>query len=76
MNYKELTRKLRVLGCNEIPRRGGGSHRKWLNPATGRGAVIPDWGNRDLKQGTIRGILKQLSIDFDDFEKFDLCLFR
>ena len=69
MNYKELAKKLRVLGCHEIPRRGGGSHRKWLNPATGRGTAIPDWGNRDLKPGTIRGILKQLAIDLGDFEK-------
>ncbi len=69
MNYKELTKKLRALGCNEIPRRGGGSHRKWLNPATGRGTVIPDCGNRDLKKGTTSGILKQLGIDRDDLEK-------
>ena len=69
MNYRELTKKLRTVGCHEIPRRGGGSHRKRLNPATGRGTVIPDWGNKDLKQGTIRGILKQLGIDLEDFEK-------
>jgi predicted RNA binding protein YcfA (HicA-like mRNA interferase family) len=31
--------------------------------------VVPDWGNKDLKQGTIRGILKQLGIDVEDFEK-------
>lgn len=69
MNYRELTKKLRGLGCNEIPRRGGGSHRKWFNPATERGTVIPDWGNKDLKEGTIRGILKQLGIGFEDFER-------
>jgi mRNA interferase HicA len=69
MNYKELTKKLRALGCHEIPRRGGGSHRKWINPAFGKGTVIPDLGNKDLKQGTIRGILKQLSINLDDFER-------
>jgi len=69
MNYKELTKKLRTLGCGEIPRRGRGSHRKWINPATGRGSVIPDWGNKDLKQGTIRGLLKQLGINQNDFER-------
>ena len=69
MNYKELRKKLRALGCQEIPRRGGGSHRKWINRATGRGSVIPDWGNKDLKQGTIRGMLKQLGIDQNDFER-------
>ena len=69
MNYKELAKRLRTLGCHEVPRRGGGSHRKRLNPATGRGTVILDWGNKDLKEGTIRGILKQLAIDLSDFEK-------
>ena len=69
MNYKDLTRKLRPLGCKEIVRRRGGSHRKWINSGTGKGTVIPDWGNKDLKQGTIRGILKQLGIGQDDFEK-------
>ncbi len=29
MSYKELVKKLRLLGCKEIPRRGRGSHRKW-----------------------------------------------
>ena len=69
MNYKELTKKLRALGCHEIPRRSGGSHRKWFNPTLGKGTVIPDRGSKDLKQGTIRGILKQLGIDSDVFEK-------
>ena len=44
-------------------RRGGGSHRKWFNPATGRGTTIPDWGEKDLKAGTISAVLKQLGID-------------
>jgi predicted RNA binding protein YcfA (HicA-like mRNA interferase family) len=35
----------------------------------GKGAVIPDWGKKDLKTGTIRGIVKQLGIDQNDFEK-------
>jgi predicted RNA binding protein YcfA (HicA-like mRNA interferase family) len=69
VNYKELSRRLRDLGCQEIPRRRGGSHRKWLNPDCGRGAVVPDWGRKDLKLGTIRGVLRQLGIDFEDFEK-------
>ena len=36
MNYKEFTKKLRAIGCREIVRRGGGSHRKWFNPLTER----------------------------------------
>lgn len=27
----------------------GGSHRKRINPETGHGAAIPDWGSKDLK---------------------------
>jgi predicted RNA binding protein YcfA (HicA-like mRNA interferase family) len=69
MNYWELTRKLKILGCKELPRRRGGSHRKWINPVSGKGTVVPDWGKKDLKQGSVRGILKQLGIDIKNFEK-------
>jgi len=39
------------MGCREVPRTGDGSHRKWLNPATGQLTVVPDWGGDDLKLG-------------------------
>lgn len=68
MKYREVARKLTVLGCQEIPRKGGGSHRKWLNPATNRSTVVPDWGGKDLKLGTVRGAVRQLGIDWDDFD--------
>ncbi len=55
MKYREVARNLTALGCTEIPRKGGGSHRKWHNPATNRSTVLPDWGGRDLKLGTVRG---------------------
>lgn len=63
MNYRELTKKLLATGCYEIARRGVGSHRKWFNPATGRGTTIPNWGKKDLKAGTISAVLKQLGIE-------------
>jgi len=44
MKYREVARKLTAIGCQELRRRGGGSHRKWFNPATQRATVIPDWG--------------------------------
>ena len=68
VNYREVTRKLAVLGCTERQRRGGGSHRKWFNPKSRRGTVLPDWGGRDLKTGTIRNAIRQLDIDWRDFE--------
>ena len=69
MKYRELAKRLKALGCQEIKRRGKGSHRKWINPASGKGTVIPDWGGRDLKEGTLRAILKQLEIDPAEWEK-------
>ena len=69
MKYREAARKLRALGCEELPRRSGGSHRKWHNPAIGRIAPVPDWGNKDLKVGTLRAIVKQLGLAWEDFQQ-------
>ncbi len=69
MRYKEVAGKLLALGCIEFPRLSGGSHRKWMNPLNNRGVVIPDWGSRDLKTGTLRHAIKQLGIDWADFMK-------
>ena len=63
MRYREVAAKLAALGCREIPRKGGGSHRKWMNPATNRATVVPDWGSKDLKLGTIRAGVRQLGLD-------------
>ncbi|WP_020468928.1 type II toxin-antitoxin system HicA family toxin [Zavarzinella formosa] len=68
MIYREVARKLRILHCVEIPRSGGGSHRKWLNPVTNQSTVIPDHGGRDLKQGTLRAVIRQLGLEWSDFE--------
>jgi predicted RNA binding protein YcfA (HicA-like mRNA interferase family) len=68
MRYREVARKLRTLGCKELPRRGGGSHRKWYNPLTGRATVVPDWSGKDLKLGTIRAALRQLGIEWSAFD--------
>ena len=68
MRYREVERKLRKLGCIEL-KSSGGSHRKWINPALGRGAPVPDWGSKDLKTGTLRAAIKQLGLDWNEFEK-------
>jgi mRNA interferase HicA len=67
MTYREIGQKLKNLGCQEVPRRGSGSHRKWFNPKSQRIATVPDWGSRDLKTGTVRAAIKQLGIDWTDF---------
>ena len=68
MKYREVARKLTALGCEELRRRGGGSHRKWHNPANGMSTTVPDWGSRDLKRGTIRAAVRQLGLDPQEFE--------
>ena len=69
MKYREVAKKLTSLGCQELLRTGDGSHRKWLNPATDRITVVPDWGADDLKPGTIRGVVRQLGLVWDDFKR-------
>ncbi|MYD73828.1 MAG: type II toxin-antitoxin system HicA family toxin [Chloroflexi bacterium] len=68
MTYRQLSRKLRALGC-EFDRQARGSHVLWRNPATGTKASIPDWGSKDLKAGTISAILRDLRISRSDFER-------
>ena len=68
MKYREVASKLRRLGCQELSRRSNGSHRKWFNPATGHATVLPDWGAKDLKEGTLRAALRQLGIEWKTFE--------
>ena len=68
MTYRKAVRKLEKLGCFEMPRKGGGDHRKWHNPSTNRTTVLPDWGNRDLKTGTLHAAVKQLGIHWEDFD--------
>jgi mRNA interferase HicA len=68
MRYRDVARKLLALGCQELPRRGGGSHRKWLNPASGQATVVPDWGSKDLKGGTVRAAVRQLGLEWPRFE--------
>ncbi|MEQ1605211.1 MAG: type II toxin-antitoxin system HicA family toxin [Pyrinomonadaceae bacterium] len=69
MKYKEVAKKLRKLGCEDVSRRGGGSHRKWHNPSRKTKAIVPDWGSKDLKVGTLRSAVKDLGFDWEEFEQ-------
>lgn len=69
MIYREAARKLSVLGCQEIPRRGGGTHRKWSNPAIKRSTVLPDHSGRDFKLDTLRAAVRQLGLDWSAFQQ-------
>ena len=69
MRYRELARKLHKSGCEEIVRSGHWSHRKWHNPATGGYAPVPDWGDKDLKIGTVRHIVRLLGLGWDEYKR-------
>jgi predicted RNA binding protein YcfA (HicA-like mRNA interferase family) len=66
MNYRQLARRLKELGCEEL-RQAKGSHRYWRNLANGNVTAVPDWGGKDLAPGTVRSIIRQLRINRRDF---------
>ncbi|MBI4772275.1 MAG: type II toxin-antitoxin system HicA family toxin [Chloroflexi bacterium] len=66
MKYRDLARRLRELGCEELAG-GRGSHRKWHNPVTDRVTVVPDWGASDLAPGTVRAVIRELGITRQEF---------
>jgi predicted RNA binding protein YcfA (HicA-like mRNA interferase family) len=68
MRYRELTRKLRRLGC-EFDRQARGDHEVWFNPVNRQRTTVPNWGSRDLPAGTLRGIIRDLGITRDDFDR-------
>ena len=63
-SYLEVTQKMRRLGF-EFYRSAKGDHEIWLNPVTRLKTTIPH--HREIKEGTLRNILKQAGIDVDDF---------
>ena len=67
MTYRELTRKLRRLGCVFV-RQARGSHEMRANDRTGATSPIPNHGARDLRQGTLLRILRNLGISREDLD--------
>lgn len=37
-------------------------------PEAQKDATLPDWGSRDLKIGTLRAAIRQLGIDWSEFQ--------
>ena len=67
MTYRELTRRLRRLGCVFV-RQARGSHEIWANDRTGATSPIPNHGSRDLRQGTLLRILRNLGISREELD--------
>ncbi len=65
MNYAQLTRRLRALGC-EFFRQAAGSHEIWWRPETGQRTVVTNHGSKDIPKGTLRAIAKDLGLALEE----------
>jgi predicted RNA binding protein YcfA (HicA-like mRNA interferase family) len=63
--YREIVRKLKTLGF-AFDRQAAGSHEIWFSASTNRYTTVPNHPG-DTPEGTLRAILRQASIDPDDF---------
>ena len=63
-SYQEVTQKMRRLGF-VFYREGKGSHEVWINLETNLKTTIPR--HQEIKEGTLRNILKQAQIEVDSF---------
>ncbi len=63
-SYQKVTLKMRKLGF-EFYRNAKGDHEIWFNPQTKCKTTIPH--HKQIKEGTLRNILKQAKIDADIF---------
>jgi predicted RNA binding protein YcfA (HicA-like mRNA interferase family) len=63
--YRDVVAKLRDFGFM-FDRQGPGSHEIWRNALNGRKVTLPHHPG-DMKEGTLRAILREASIDVDDF---------
>jgi len=68
ISAKDFHSLLLKYGCRPITSEG--SHFKVEYPKTGKRTMIPIHGNKGIKIGFMKTILRQLSIDVDDFLKF------
>jgi len=64
-NYRKITKKLRKFGFS-FDRQAAGSHEIWHNSETDKYTTIPNHPG-DLPEGTLRAILKQANVDFEEF---------
>lgn len=60
---KDIVRVLNQKGF--VLDRSRGSHQIWLNPVSGKRAIVP-MHNKDIPVGTLYAILKQAGIDKDE----------
>ena len=69
MKYRTLAKLLKKHGCVEMKSEGKGSHRKWYNPKSKKATTVPFYKKREFETWTVRDIVEQLDIDWNDFSK-------
>jgi predicted RNA binding protein YcfA (HicA-like mRNA interferase family) len=65
--YREIIKNLKKFGF-QFYRQAAGSHEIWYNPSTKRYTTIPNHSG-DMPEGTLRAILRQAGIEFNEFLK-------
>ena len=63
--YRDVTRKLRALGF-AFDRQAAGSHEIWRHAESGRRTTLTNHVG-DMREGTLRAILREAQIDVDQF---------
>jgi len=63
-SYLQVAKKMKKLGF-QFYRSAKGDHEIWFNAETQQKTVIPH--HQEIKEGTLRNILKQAKIDIDTF---------
>ncbi len=64
----KVIRKLRKAGF-VFDRHAKGSHEIWYNPTTHRWTVIPNHPGKDIPKGTLRAIVQQSGLGFEEFNR-------
>jgi len=65
--YRDVAKKLNHFGF-VFDRQGPGSHEIWRNAQTARKVTLPHHPG-DMKEGTLRAILREAKIDVEAFLK-------
>lgn len=68
LSYKDLVKVARSRGF-VFWRQGKGSHEIWKRPQDGRRTVIPNQGSKPLKRKTVKSILEDLEVDWQELLK-------
>ncbi len=67
LSYSELTKRLKRFGFR-FYRQGKGSHELWVRDEDGKVVPVPKT-KKDIKKGTVRAIIRQIGVDFEEFIK-------